>query len=102
MTCREILASGVYFSVFHKLKTYIDSSLICGGLTGIASWTITYPLDVIASRQIAQNISIQEALHQKKLWKGYKICIQRAVIVNAINFKIYDTLINSNYLSFLD
>lgn len=102
LTCRETLASGIYFSTFHTLKTYIDSSLICGGLTGVASWTITYPIDVIMSRQIAQNISISAALQQKKLWKGYKVCIQRALIVNAINFKIYDTLMNGDYLSFLD
>lgn len=102
LTCRETLASGIYFSTFHTLKNHIDSSLICGGLTGVTSWTITYPIDVIMSRQIAQNISITAALQQKNLWKGYKVCIQRAVIVNAINFKIYDTLMNGDYLSFLD
>ena len=102
LTCRETLASGIYFSTFHTLKNHIDSSLICGGLTGITSWTITYPIDVIMSRQIAQNISITTALQQKNLWKGYKVCIQRAIIVNAINFKIYDTLMNGGYLSFLD
>ena len=102
LTCRETLASGIYFSAFHTLKSHIDSTLICGGLTGVASWTMTYPIDVIMSRQIAQNISISAALQQKNLWNGYKVCIQRAVIVNAINFKIYDTLMNGDYLSFLD
>jgi len=102
LTCRETLASGIYFSTFHTLKSHIDSTLICGGLTGVASWTMTYPIDVIMSRQIAQNISISAALQQKNLWKGYKVCIQRALIVNAINFKIYDTLMNGDYLSFLD
>ena len=71
-------------------------------INGHYMWTITYPIDVIMSRQIAQNISITTALQQKNLWKGYKVCIQRAVIVNAINFKIYDTLMNGDYLSFLD
>jgi solute carrier family 25 (mitochondrial carnitine/acylcarnitine transporter), member 20/29 len=102
LASREILASGIYFSTFHKLKTYIDSTLICGGLTGITSWTLTYPIDAIMSRQIAQNISVSEAIKQKNLWKGYTICIQRAMIVNAINFKIYDTLMNDGHLSFLD
>ena len=102
LSSRETLAMGVYFQTFYGLKKHIDNTFICGGLTGIASWTITYPIDVIASRQIAQNITIREAFHQKNLWKGIKICLLRAMIVNAVNFKIYETVMNSKYLSFLD
>lgn len=102
LSTRETLAMGVYFQTFHELKKHMDNTLICGGLTGLASWTLTYPIDVIASRQIAQNITIREAFSQRNLWKGIHVCLLRAMIVNAVNFKIYETIMNSKHLSFLD
>ena len=102
LSTRETLAMGVYFQTFHELKKHINSTLICGGLTGIAAWTLTYPMDVIASRQIAQNIKFKPAFLQKNLWKGINVCLTRAMLVNAVNFKIYETVMNSKHLSFLD
>ena len=102
-TARETLAMGVYFYTFHTLKQHTDSTLLSGALTGVASWTTTYPIDVIMSRQVAQNITIKQAIQQGNLWKGYRVCIARAMLVNAANFKIYETVINSttldNYLN---
>lgn len=97
-TARETLAMGVYFYTFHKLKQYTDSTLLSGALTGVASWTTTYPIDVIMSRQVAQNITIKQAIQQSNLWKGYRVCIARAMLVNAANFKIYETVIHSTTL----
>ena len=102
LVTRESLAMGIYFETFHRLKTHIDSTLICGGLTGVLSWTLTYPIDVIMSRQVAQNITIIQAIQQKNLWRGFGVCIMRAMLVNAVNFKIYETVMNSKHLSFLD
>ena len=97
-TARETLAMGVYFYTFHKLKQHTDSTLLSGALTGVASWTTTYPIDVIMSRQVAQNITIKQAIQQSNLWKGYRVCIARAMLVNAANFKIYETVIHSTTL----
>ena len=102
LSARETLAMGIYFQTFYVLKKQIDNTLICGGLTGMTSWILTYPIDVIASRQIAQNITIREAFSQRNLWKGIHVCLLRAMIVNAVNFKIYETVMNSKQLSFLD
>lgn len=102
LSTRETLAMGVYFQTYHELKKHINSTLICGGLTGITAWTLTYPMDVIASRQIAQNIKFKPAFLQKNLWKGINVCLTRAMIVNAVNFKIYESVMNSKHLSFLD
>ena len=55
-----------------------------------ASDKFSYPIDVIMSRQIAQNISISQAYKQGALWKGFSICAFRAVLVNSINFSIYE------------
>ena len=102
LSTRETLAMGIYFQTFHELKKHIDNTLICGGLTGMTSWILTYPIDVISSRQIAQNITIREAFSQRNLWKGIHVCLLRAMIVNAVNFKIYEMVMNSRHLSFLD
>ena len=48
------------------------------------------------------NITIREAFSQRNLWKGIHVCLLRAMIVNAVNFKIYETVMNSKHLSFLD
>lgn len=90
-TLRESLAISLYFGPYFTCKEkYNLDSFIAGGVAGITNWTLTYPIDVVRTRQIAQNISINEAIKQGKLWDGYKVCIMRAIIVNASIFKIYD------------
>ena len=90
---REILAMGSYFGSYYYFKDEKKCSiLLSGGLAGLTNWTITYPLDVIRSRQIAQNISVKEAMNQKKLWGGYSACAFRAIIVNASSFYIYQII----------
>jgi len=89
---RETIACSIYFSSYHYIKEKNDNPLIAGGLAGLINWGITYPLDVVKSRQIAQNISIKQALSQKNFYKGFSICATRAVIVNALNFWTYETV----------
>ena len=87
---RETLAMSAYFGIYDYLKRKEYPALISGGLAGLANWTLTYPIDVVKCRQIAQNITIKEALRQKNLWRGYPVCGLRAVIVNAVNFWVYE------------
>jgi len=68
--------------------------LTSGGVAGLANWTLTYPIEVVKNRQLAQNISIRQALSQKNLLKGYPICATRATLVNAVNFWTYETVKN--------
>jgi len=89
---RETLAGTIYFGSYFTCKDYGFHPLISGGFAGLANWTITYPIDVIKSRQISQNITIPEAVKMGNLWKGFHICAIRAVLVNSINFWIYDTV----------
>ena len=93
---RETLACSAYFSMYNYAKDQGNGPLIAGGMAGLGNWTLTYPLDVIKSRQIAQNISVKTALKQGKLYKGFSVCAVRAVLVNAINFWTYETV--KNYL----
>ena len=89
---REIIAMPLYFSSYHYFKDYGLDPFFAGGLAGLFNWTGTYPIDVIRSRQIAQNISVKDAINQKKLWKGYSVCALRSVIVNSVTFKTYEIM----------
>jgi len=96
-TLRESLAISLYFGSYNYCKDqYYMDSFFAGGIAGLTNWTLTYPLDVIRSRQIAQNISLMDAYRQKNLWNGFTVCIIRAMIVNASIFKVYD--ITKRYL----
>lgn len=89
---REMLAMSTYFTMYHYGKDKGFSPLIAGGMAGLANWGLTYPLDVIKSRQIAQNLSVKEALKMGNLYKGFSVCGTRAVLVNAANFWMYETV----------
>ena len=90
--CRESVAMPVYFGTYDYLKKNDVHPLIAGGAAGLSNWTMTYPIDVIKNRQIAQGFSIKQAIQYGGLWKGYPICALRAVIVNATNFYTYESL----------
>jgi hypothetical protein len=94
---RETLASSVYFGSYFTCRDFGWHPLLSGGIAGLCNWTLTYPIDVIKSRQMAQNITIKQALNMGNLWRGFSICATRAVIVNAIDFWVYESV--KKYLS---
>ena len=87
---RQTAAMGVYFSTYKYFKNNNYPIFISGGIAGLANWTFSYPFDVIKSRQISQQISFQNALEMGSLWRGYSICAVRALLVNAVNFSVYE------------
>lgn len=90
---RETLAMSTYFTMYNFVKTeYNMPPLIAGGLAGLANWTLTYPIDVVKSRQIAQQITIRDAIKMGKLFRGYPVCAVRAILVNGVNFWTYETV----------
>jgi hypothetical protein len=89
---RETLAMSAYFGTYFYLKEMGLHPLIAGAGAGLSNWTLTYPIDSIRTRQLAQNITMSEAIQQGKLWKGYSVCASRAIIVNAVNFWVYETV----------
>ena len=88
---RETLAMSVYFGTYHDLRPHTNA-LIAGGIAGSLSWLFTYPIDVVRSRQMSQNINIRDAIAQKHLWRGFKMCIVRAFLVNSISFYTYELI----------
>jgi len=89
---REILAMSIYFTTYSYAKDNGFQPLVAGGMAGLANWGLTYPIDVIKSRQMAQNLSIKDAIKKGNLYKGFSICGTRAVLVNAANFWTYETV----------
>lgn len=91
---RESLAMTFYFSTYDFLKEKDYHPMLAGAGAGITNWTISYPVDVIRGRQIAQNITLREAFNMGNLWRGYSLCATRALLVNAGIFYTYDTVYN--------
>ena len=89
-TIRETLAMITYFGSYNYFKEMELHPLISGGLAGLTNWTATYPIDVMRSRQIAQNITIKEAFSQGYLWRGFNVCALRAILVNGAIFFVYE------------
>ena len=91
MMMREIPANFIYYSSFDHMKKNDIPVFFGGGIAGILSWTLTYPLDTIKSRLQSNSCStIKEAFMKKKLFNGLMPCVQRAFIVNSFGFYIYE------------
>ena len=69
---------------------YKINSYLSGGICGVTSWTVTYPIDTIKTRQAFHNISFIDACKQGSFWKGYLTCALRAFFVNSAGFYVYD------------
>ena len=89
---KESLSTSIYFGTYYEMKNKNFNPLISGGMAGLMSCSFTYPLDVIRTRQITQNIFIIDALKEGNMWDGYKICAFRAILLNGVNFWVYESV----------
>ena len=89
---RTSMAMSVYFGTYEDLKP-ITGPFLAGCFSGLANWTLTYPLDVISTRQIANDVPIMQTIGPG-LWRGFLPCAVRAVLVNGVSFKLYNDLSN--------
>ena len=93
LTCtRTVVAMAAYFGVYFDAAP-ICGPLMAGAMAGLANWTLTYPMDVVSTRQIAGNLRVRDAL-RGGFWVGYWPCAARAVLVNSATFYTYETLMN--------
>lgn len=91
---REMVGFSMYFGTYHYIREYDMPVFLSGALAGLFNWGISYPLDTIMSRQIAQDISIKEAIQSGGLYRGYGVCLLRSMIVNGCSFLVYETVRN--------
>jgi len=87
---RTVVAMGLYFGVYSDL-TQQYGPLLAGAASGLVNWTVTYPLDIVSTRQIAGNLRIRDAIGGN-LFRGYLPCALRAIIVNSATFYVYEKL----------
>ena len=87
---REVLAMGIYFKSYKYFKEKNYNSSISGGISGFLTWLITYPFDVIRSRQISQNIKMIHAIKFGNLYKGLTPCLIRSIITNSAVWTVYE------------
>ena len=91
---RESISNALYMGLnFNMEERY--GPLFSGGCAGLASWTMTYPIDVIKTRQMAhpeKNYTFYEAFKKGSLWRGYTACAIRAIVVNVAGFWSYNKI----------
>lgn len=103
---------AIYFTSYELLMRQWNSelapislatALLAGGLAGVATWTLTYPIDYIKTlvqtdsldkpRQTSMLGYLREELNKgsiKRLFIGFEIMIVRAFFVNAAGFFCFE------------
>lgn len=100
---RESISSGTYFYTYFKMTELNYHPFVSGGISGVNSWLITYPIDTYKTRiQSGQKINenIVSFLKNKKNWSGLGYCLSRAFLVNSVSFYLYDKILNDNLIIF--
>lgn len=114
---RAVLGNLVYFLSYEQLKQWLTEedpprvggtgaapiwpSMLAGGLSGCAYWTIAYPADVVKTRMQVQGRGCRRGfysslcqLHRsggcRALYSGYGITAVRACISSSIVFTLYE------------
>ena len=87
------ISLSLAFSTYYNLKERNIDSFIAGGIAGINSWLLTYPVDTIKTRyQSHHDPSLKKIILQGNFSKGLGFCIFRAFIVNGVSFTLYEKL----------
>ena len=84
-TLREVPSMSAYFSTYYYFIDKNYNPFISGGMAGIASWTISYPLDTLKTR-IQSGDTYMKAINKCNYFKGLPYCLVRAFIVNGTGF----------------
>ena len=90
---REAPAFGLYFYTYDTGRQNGLSPIVSGGLAGLVSWSITYPIDVVKTRiqgGIVQ--TFESAIRMGGLYRGISFCLFRGIIVNAVGLQTYDSV----------
>ena len=92
-TVRKTAFFGIWLGGYAQL---VDQHKIppfyAGGMIGVTAWTLTYPFDIIKTRQIVSKCDILSSIKQGSLWQGYGMCMARACLVNSVGFYVYDKI----------
>jgi hypothetical protein len=82
---REIIGLKIYFDCFYYINEKINNSFIAGGISGVLSWLIPYPIDTIKTR-IQSNNTLKKSILLGNFYNGLSFCLFRAFLVNGVGF----------------
>lgn len=93
---RETIGLSAHFSGYFYAREDLGlPPLLSGGIAGLSNWTLSYPIDVVRTRQIAFDMPAWEAI-QTINWRGaaaaFPACAMRAVAVNSSVFWTFETV----------
>ena len=87
---RETIGNSVYLGSYFGMRENEISPLLAGGIAGCLNWSSTYMIDSIKTRYITYDKTIKQCILMGNYWKGFRICMIRAFLVNSIGFQVYE------------
>ena len=95
---RESIGSSIYFGLYNSSREKNIPILISGGISGVISCLLCYPFDTIKTRiQSGEFNNTIDAFKHGNLYKGLKISLFRALIINSSTFYIYNYFIENKF-----
>lgn len=90
---REMPATFLYFATYDYCRHFSLPIHTSGALAGIASCIATHPIDTMKTRiQSNECPTIFKAYQKGRLWNGLTVSLTRSALVNAVNFTMYEYL----------
>ncbi|KAK6535162.1 hypothetical protein TWF694_001636 [Orbilia ellipsospora] len=107
---RDILGTGLYFTMYETFKRTFSSSegtshlaiAASGGLCGLLSWAMIYPIDSwksIYQRKILSTppgeplTALKYPLFHRRMYRGLSVSMARSCLLNAIFFTSYEKIV---------
>ena len=108
---REVIGFSIYITSYELMCDYmtpdgadVQTMLLAGGLSGMLSWLVNIPIDVIKSRLQVDDfahpkyagtwdcvVKSHRASGWRIFWRGLPVTCMRAFPVNAVTFAVYST-----------
>jgi len=88
---REIPGCSTYFFCLDYTLKHNINPFLGGGVAGITSWMLTYPIDVFKTRYQV-DIPYQQ-IFKKSWFTGLSYCLLRSFITNGVGFYIFKNLL---------
>tara|TARA_Y100000389_G_scaffold112641_1_gene109693 strand:+ start:5085 stop:5750 length:666 start_codon:yes stop_codon:yes gene_type:complete len=91
---RDMLSYSFYIPTFMIMKKNDYNTVVSASVSGFVNWSISYPIDVIRTRQISNNQNtLRDSINMGSLWKGYNACATRGALTAVVGFLVYENMI---------
>jgi len=91
---RDVLSYSFYIPTFMIMKKNDYNTVVSAAVSGFVNWSVSYPIDVIRTRQISNNKNtLRQSINMGPLWRGYNICALRGALTSVIGFLVYENMI---------